>query len=112
MNKIVISRGLLQVVYGGIDLDKSHFVSKTFFLYVDIYGNREDISIYDMANDFKEWAFSEGYEIHSFKRADKCYRAYPIKSGRGGSTQEFEGITEPEAMFKACQWVLDNKESL
>lgn len=66
------------------------------------------INLYELANKCKEWAFDEGFEIHSFKRANNFYRAYPVNIGRGGSPIEISGMTEPESIFNACQYIYDN----
>ena len=72
---------------------------------------RSHINIYELAHKCKEWASKEGYCLDIYRGADghiievgiigePCYlhkpTAYNLKD-------------EPEAIFKACQWILENK---
>lgn len=72
-----------------------------------LYPNSLNFNIHELASLYKEWAFTKCFEIHSFKRANRCYRAYPVKLNRGGSNFEVSAITEPEAIFKACEYIFD-----
>lgn len=61
------------------------------------------INIYELANKCKEWAFIQGYALNSNFRGycDICDT---------GFLEGFEAETEPEAIFKACEWILEIKE--
>lgn len=76
-----------------------------------IIGYEKGINIYELAHKCKEWLLSKGYSYLSGK--DDIY-----ERGKGcvcsiGSTEllikDFYANTEIEAIFKACQWILDNK---
>ena len=84
------------------------------------------INIYELAHRCKEWAFeTKGVQIiHARKYGYgvgvvKYFSSIEVYNGHylynpsdelGTSTQvSFEADTEPEAIFRACQWVLDNK---
>jgi hypothetical protein len=71
------------------------------------------INIHELAHKCKEWAFNEKFILKSslnecsitemqfeedWSRMEDWYR---------GSE---ESHTEPEAIFKVCQWILDNKD--
>ena len=85
------------------------------------------INIYELANKCKEWAFEfrfdnkptnnryygqrSGYEdkfnVEKQKREKLGYMT--LTFGCLGHTKTFYADTEPEAIFKACQWILENK---
>lgn len=79
-----------------------------------------DINIYELAHKCKEWAWNqESYQIQSmfihleFKTAKelseipKCQAI--VCNEHGKFVDFFDAKTEPEAIFQACQWILDNK---
>ena len=64
---------------------------------------RSEIDIHRVAHKCKEWALNLGYILYS--AVYECYidsrnfiRNTPIR---------FLAESEPEAIFKACQWILD-----
>ena len=63
-------------------------------------------NIYELAHNCKEWAFNNSiYGIGStFNEA----WIYEIDEDEFINVQ-FKGKSEPEAIFKATQWILDNK---
>ena len=74
-----------------------------------------DINIYELAHKCKEWALSKGYIIevgvHPTIKKDRTDRDYfyIITTDRGQQlVPKFVEIikTEPEAIFKACEWIL------
>jgi len=70
--------------------------------YSYLYGNKEIrfMPVHELAHECKEWASSKGYHIYSHNKG--CHIHYNIAS--------FKADTEPEAIFAACQWILDNKD--
>ena len=76
-------------------------------------GDQERINIHELDHKCKKWAFNKGYYIdlnlskecvtvELYDSSDvKCNRIFPMQFNR-----EFN--TEPEAIFKACEWILDN----
>lgn len=68
------------------------------------------INIHDLANKCKEWANEEGYSIATrlmtYKWFIDLYR-YESKKPKEKDFEMFD--TEPEAIFKACEWILENK---
>ena len=68
----------------------------------------QKINIYELAFKCKEWAIlNGGYNIWSSGYGKECYID-------GRSFKEFENIrffaaSEPEAIFKACEWILKLK---
>ena len=71
------------------------------------------INIYELAHKCKEWAYDKGWWIQSGLRgAGGAYAEYgmyheshPILIDSLGRTD-----TEPEAILKSCQWILENKD--
>ena len=78
-----------------------------------------DINIHELAHKCKEWAIKQNYIVESeyegikldgipyaivrvFFDGDVVFNNY---SGK----YIVENHTEPEAIFKACQWILENK---
>ena len=72
-----------------------------------------EINIYELAQKCKEWAYKQGYVILS------GHSAYGIGaffcSCKGWLSENYDKRieinhnTEPEAIFQACQWILDNR---
>ena len=85
-------------------------------------------NIYELAHKFKEWAYMQGYQIliytKTFYESDKSlpngYKPTPNKWIYEARVEEpftnnfikaFKGCkTEPEAVFKACQWIMEQQE--
>ena len=76
-----------EIHYGHIDIEEDGF-----------------INIYELAHKCKEWALNLGYILYSAVHGYECYidsrnfiRNTPIR---------FLAESEPEAIFKACEWIL------
>lgn len=73
------------------------------------------INIYELAHKCKEWAYKEGFIIdtgfHKYYINQFKANCYGWVCSNINIKQHFNECTEPEAIFKACQWILDNKES-
>ncbi len=63
-----------------------------------------------VAHKCKEWALMHDFSIKSlYDFTHTCFAS--VYGLQKGSYFNVQASTEPEAIFKACQWVLDNKES-
>ena len=74
------------------------------------YITHDKINIYELANKCKDYCcFSFGIKLYSEvrKRDSRCC----ISKNRDGEmiNKQIIGKTEPEAIFKAAEWVLNNK---
>lgn len=75
-------------------------------------GTRFYTNIYELAHKCKEWAYTKG--MREILSADGV--AYIDKENgvldEGGFYPEqwFSANTEPEAIFKACQWIMEQKD--
>ena len=77
----------------------------------EVKKNHKQINIYELAHKCKEWAISNGYNLWSgYAPKDKKFAVnfYLIKENIEIDCDESLADTEPEAIFKACQWILDN----
>ena len=72
------------------------------------------INMYELAHKCKEWAYKEGFIIdtgfHKYYINQFKANCYGWVSSNINIKQHFNECTEQEAIFKACQWILDNKE--
>ena len=71
------------------------------------------INIYELAHKCKDWAYSKDYSYLS-GRDDIFFHSYKYICSVGideSSTEDFYADTEVEAIFKACQWILDNEQT-
>lgn len=97
------------------EVEEERFIDSNSLTYVNS-GIYEDINIYELAHKCREWALSEGYIIevgvHPTIKKDRSDRDYfyKITTDRGQRLiSKFVEIikTEPEAVFKACELVLE-----
>ena len=69
------------------------------------------INIYELAHKCKEWAYTKDYHLNS-KLQDNfwfCYCENLIHNGYDYVSKY--KLTEPEAIFEACEWILKQKET-
>ena len=116
---IIPSKELLSEVLGiGIDYN-GHFE-----LGILIYGEkgnywRSSINIYELAHRCKEWATTKNFCITSstFIAEEDDNDLEWIKNKNYAWAELsivdliFRAKTEPEAIFKACEWILQQKET-
>jgi hypothetical protein len=83
-------------------------------------GYVRSINIYELAHKCKEWAWDMFYnvetEYHFDTKKHRCSfwregdTSYNVNTGYKAKKKTTYAETEPEAIFKACQWILDNKD--
>ena len=76
--------------------------------------NNESCCKHCLSNKCKEWAYSQGYVLFSKIRVNSSFAScYFDTIGKhdyeDGYHNDFRAETEPEAIFKACQWIIDNR---
>lgn len=83
------------------------------------YITHDKISVYELAHKCKEWAYSQGYIISSGLtpvlgvNKDGWAEVFSSSTPLDGKLHTFKQLSEPKAIFKACQWLLEqNKEKL
>ena len=111
-----------------ISIDENKVYCNGIFLGDLGYQQSSDVvNIYELAHKCKEWAHKSEYYINSgqmdknsLENALKWFATIFNPHKRIGEKQTLYGKemlrtfyldTEPEAIFKACQWILDNKDS-
>lgn len=102
----MISKELMSEITGIPDnAIKSISIGKIIVSVRKINGIVEEYNIYELAHKCKEEAYSLGFDIYSdLNGADVCL------IGSNYSLAPFHhNVTEIEAIFKAYQWVLDNR---
>ena len=108
-----VSKELLNEVLN-IEREIKHidFIEKwnTFIYYVD-GGAERTINIYELQHKCKEWARIKSYLLYSYPVDVLTDRyACDVKDKRRTQIMMQPADTEPEAVIKATQWVLDNKD--
>lgn len=114
----MISKELLSEVLKNEDTVlsvKPYIKDDDFYKDVIMYECRKDtydvINIYKLAHKCKEWAVVKKYynvaSLLDYSGHTCIIRQDPITFLN--TELRFRGNTEPEAIFKACQWILDNK---
>lgn len=95
-------------IRGGVAEEKFAQVGNYIYFGYKGYNHWNDaINIYELAHKCKEWALKHKKELLSCTRKDKSIcDIYGLVS----PNFTFYGDTEPDAIFKACQYILDNKD--
>ena len=113
----MISKELLSEVLGKKVLytELKYDITIDITLEVNTYERYISYNIHELAHKCKEWAHSRGYTIFSAYKYH-CYLysvddilQHPDKF-RVPNDFAIGTSSEPEAIFAACQWVLENKE--
>lgn len=108
----MISKELLSEVLG-YKISKAYIEDTQSVKYLNVFLDGDDTGIYDsiniheLAHKCKEWAYKQGFLLNSDSLGyclHGCYEEDIIKVD-----QEWKSDTEPEAIFKACEWILENK---
>lgn len=105
----MISSDLLREV---LKSDIEHFSIHDNYLWIQIDGGylNKTISIYQLAHKSKEWAFKQGYELFSRilsndnQMSGNCL-VIRVESDPETVLTITNADTEPEAIFKACEWI-------
>ena len=75
------------------------------------------INIYELAHKCKEWAYSQGYIISSGLtpvlgvNKDGWAEVFSSSTPLDGKLHTFKQLSEPEAVFKACEWILKEQNN-
>jgi len=117
----MISKELLSEVFGfNISYISNDILRTVFFHQQCEQGLYEhEINIYELAHKCKEWAWSQKAIITLLTRNEngfKCILEHRFNMDFDGELFLYNEnnncveISASEAVFKACQWILDNKE--
>ena len=75
-----------------------------------------DINIYELAHKCKEWAYNQNYQLRSSYKSFEMGEAWCEVIARAPDNDIFllmsntGADTEAEAIFQACEWILNKKE--
>ena len=78
-------------------------------------GENGFINIYELAHKCKQWALNQEYyfSVYSFNFSGNTEQEHRIRLLKGNNIAYYGNDscseTEQEAIFKACQWILENK---
>ena len=109
----MISKELLSEVLGINDinliLDEDNEINYT--RYANISRGSRDVFInkYELAHKCKEWAFDNGYYLTIYNDAIDVVLQRNCKVLENVTNDTF--MYDPNLVFKACQWILYNKEN-
>jgi len=70
------------------------------------YAVKDTINIYELAYKCKKWALKNNVKLWSILDS---YNSAIVRINEI-SKREFYSHTEPDAIFKACEWILENKD--
>ena len=115
----MISKELLSEIlpFGDINSLISYGLSSDGNILLQYEDTDEIINIYELASKCKEWATENKYTILTENMHPNGYFAYVLSNKESienyGYLKAIKDIphnkTEPEAIFAACQWILENK---
>lgn len=103
LSEVLSSLTLLEIIDGKIDNNVYFKVEE-----IDIL---QSVNIYELAHKCKEWAINlDRVGVFSVCRTQlDGYIEIQIDIKMDKEWKTIQEKTEPEAIFKACQWILDNK---
>ena len=110
----MISKELLSEVLGnkiGVVYTQDHLGNKFKTFVRPRYGDFVDeINIYELAFKCKQWAWANGFQINTRRHTLHSDISSVILYSNGIIAQAIGTYnTEPEAIFKAGEWILENK---
>lgn len=96
------------------DVDKVKDIEANTLIYGCVHsdGWYDEINIYELAHKCKEWAYSQGYIISSGLtpvlgvNKDGWAEVFSSSTPLDGKLHTFKQLSEPEAIFKASEYIL------
>lgn len=79
--------------------------------YSDEYDMPFHVNVYELAHNCKEYAMKNDYCVNSFTDYNGTWFSY-ANNVIDGIAKQFSAETEYEAIFKACQFILDEKDQI
>ena len=106
MKDLKISKELLSEVLN-LNITYIERCNNSIVYKVSVYDKEEEVNIYEFAFKCKEWALKQGYFIYSTNELSfiKTFSLETIETFSNGKD------TEIECILKACEWILENKDS-
>ena len=75
--------------------------------YFDGFRQAFTMNIYELAFKCKEWAFDKGFVLKSYKKQGALSGTYHYAIDINENVAEWLSNTEQEAIFKACEWIME-----
>ena len=88
------------------EVEEERFIDSNSLTYVNS-GIYEDINIYELVHKCKEWAFDKGFVLKSYKKQGAFSGTYHYAIDINDKICEWLANTEYEAIFKACEWIME-----
>ena len=116
----MISKELLSEVLGHDDICNERIIQNKLLYMCKNDGMIDyeyEYNIYELAHKCKEWASTKGYILFSKTRLSSslasCYfDVMGFHDYEDDFKNDFRAESEQQAVFDACQWILDNKEDI
>ena len=105
----MISKELLsEVLELKINLVEIDEARNKVFYYCNQFGRMTgEISTFELAHKCKEWAFDKGFVLKSYKKQGAFSGTYHYAIDINDKICEWLANTEYEAIFKACEWIME-----
>ena len=110
----MISKELLsEVLKGTIQEFKINNEGNVDFIFIGDYDEWKTINIYELANKCKEWALNKhDYGISTYWNKDEKVFVSLIMENWMSDNYSMDADTEPEAIFKACSYILEQNRAI
>ncbi len=110
----MISKELLSIVFGH-EITNVLIISNSYISISKVAKKQTltttSFNIYELAHRCKEWAFNSGFSITVYKTLGYTTYTAEIHCDEGTIVILDSLSTEPEAVLKACEWVLGTLEN-
>ena len=90
----------------GVDIDVNGMASDGYSFEHQL----SKVNTYELAHKCKEWAFSKGYRLVSYLYEPDEF-VCDLRNLLDQDLFTYNRNTEPEAIFAACQWILNNTKA-
>ncbi len=114
MSKVISEKLASEVLGFEVTLIDDKYTSTTNKVrYVKNCGNDYYINTHELAHKCKEWAWNRGY-LFQVRTGNtlSCIDIFDRENEELDFEKQTSERTEAEAIFKACQWILENKGSI
>lgn len=112
MEKLISKELLSEVLKVKIRKINSSILDGNLYYYKELVKCKSKINIYELAHKCKEWAENQGYILLSKNKECLVYLiddVYDVIECLNQYEDYFDADTEYEAIFKACDRILDNE---
>lgn len=69
------------------------------------------VNLHELVYKCKEWAFDKGFVLKSYKKQGALSGTYHYAIDINDKVSEWLSNTEEEVVFKACEWILTQKDN-